>query len=90
MEKSMQITKSQRGADKIIYDGHSYRKDKARGNWVTWRCDVTGCHGRAKTQLNYMELEGKIEAFKKEESCQRGVYSSVNMGSTPYHSKKKI
>jgi hypothetical protein len=37
-----------------------------------------------------MELEGKIEAFKKEESCQRGVYSSVNMGSTPYHSKKKI
>jgi hypothetical protein len=30
-----------------------------------------------------------IDAFKKEESYQQGVYSCVNLGSMPYHSKKR-
>jgi hypothetical protein len=46
MEKALKITTSQGSMANIIFDSQAYQEDKTHGNWVTWRCNQTCCHGR--------------------------------------------
>lgn len=49
----MDIIVSNRGQNKIAYNGFIYRKDKASQTTITWRCEVKGCKGRLSTSLDY-------------------------------------
>lgn len=49
----MEIIVSNRGQNKIAYNGFIYRKDKATQTTIAWRCEVKGCKGRLSTSLEY-------------------------------------
>lgn len=49
----MEIIKSQKGQDKILYLGFIYRKNTTTQTTQNWRCSIKGCHGSATTPLDY-------------------------------------
>ena len=49
----MEIIVSNRGKNKIAYNGFIYRKDKATQKTITWSCEVKSCKGRLSTSLEY-------------------------------------
>ena len=65
----MDVIVSNRGKNKLAYNGFIYRKDKATQTTITWRCEVKGCKGRLL-----------IEALRREESLQRTIYFGIVSG----------
>ena len=49
----MEIIKSNKGKDKIIYNGYIYRKNTTNITTQSWRCEKKGCRCSASTAFPY-------------------------------------
>ena len=56
--EGLQFYQSQQGADKFIYDGFDYVKEKQHKDTTYWRCESRDCHGRLSTRGGFL-LGGK-------------------------------
>ncbi|XP_067651828.1 uncharacterized protein [Haliotis asinina] len=45
----VEYVKSQKGAPQVFLQGHTYTKNKVRGEFVHWRCTVSNCKGKCTT-----------------------------------------
>jgi hypothetical protein len=50
--------KSQRGANKLAFNGYLYYKESAKGSRVYWRCEDRSCRGRVvETEGCHQEIQ---------------------------------
>jgi len=49
----MEILKSNKGKDKLVYNGYIYRKNTTNITSQSWRCEEKSCKGSASTPVNY-------------------------------------
>ena len=52
----MELVKSTKGKDMIIYNDYRFRKDKSAPNKIYWRCINKNCKSRLTTGLDYNQI----------------------------------
>ena len=55
----MENITSNKGADKIIYNGIIYRKTTTNITTQSWRCEISRCKRSASTSVHYLD-DGKV------------------------------
>lgn len=77
----IEIVKSQKGKDKIIYKGYSYRKGNVNLKTINWRCDSEHCTGSISTGKNYNTELCRVKELQTHNHTP-GEYSSKNKSET--------
>ncbi|XP_067653362.1 uncharacterized protein [Haliotis asinina] len=50
----VEYVKSQKGAPQVFLQGHTYTKNKVRGEFVHWRCTASKCKGKCTTAGDFI------------------------------------
>lgn len=53
----MEILKSNKNKNMIVFNGYIYVVDKCKNEKIYWRCNIRDCPGRCITRVNYEQEE---------------------------------
>ena len=65
----MEVTKSAKGSDLLLYQGYAYTRKKTSNGWIRWQCQkqrTEACHGALTTDENPIANPKSFKAHNHE------------------------